>query len=143
MMPKGITLNNPMNLEHSAANAWRGLSTCQPDPVFVSFDKIEDGLRAGMLDVRNYQRLRNLTTIRQIITRYAPPVENNTAAYIADVCTRCRANPDDDFDIEIPTNLILLAKAIVRHEQGACPDPTLPYWYDDGIYAAAAKDALT
>lgn len=141
-MNRCIALCNPMSLERSVI-AWRGESTLQDDPVFLRFDTAEEGLRAGMIDIRNYQRLHHLDTIRQIITRYAPPIENNTAAYIADVCTRCSCNPDDDFDVELPRNLILLAKAIVHHEQGACPDPTLPYWYDDSVYAAAAQAALT
>lgn len=140
-MNRCISLNNPMSIERTGI-AWQGESTLQDDPVFLRFETPEKGIRAGMKNLVNYQRLHNLDTIRKIITRYAPPIENNTEAYIADVCKRCGVGPDDHFDDTEPQHLILLAKAVVRHEQGTCPDPTLPFWYDDTVFQQAAKEAL-
>lgn len=140
-MKHGIRLNNPMNIEKSAT-AWIGESTLQDDPTFVRFDTPEKGIRAGMKDLLTFQRKYDLDHIQGIITRYAPPKENNTAAYIADVCARCGVGPTDFFDVQVPDNLIRLAQAIVHHEQGACPDPTLPHWYDDSVFLQAAKEAL-
>lgn len=141
-MKRCIALNNPMSLERSSV-AWVGESTMQDDPAFIRFDTPEKGIRAGMKDVVNYQRLHNLYTIKEIITRYAPAVENNTLAYIADVCKICEVKPDDHFDDTDIDHLVILAKAITHHEQGACPDPTLPYWYDDSVFKQAAKEALS
>lgn len=123
------------------------MSTMQDDPVFIRFDTAVDGLRAGMKVLLNYQRADELEHIQAIITKYAPPVvegkiENDTAAYIADVAQHCGVNPLDYFDIEVPENLIRLAQAIVRHEEGKCPDPTLPFWYPDEVYQEAAEKAL-
>lgn len=141
-MERGIRLNNPMSLERSSI-AWVGESTLQDDPIFIRFETPEKGIRAGMKDIVNYQRFHNLDTIKEIITRYAPPNENNTLSYINDVCALCGVKPDDHFDDTDPEHLILLAKAITHHEQGTCQDPTLPYWYDDSVFQQAAKEALS
>lgn len=142
MMERGIRLNNPMSIERNATS-WKGMSAMQDDPVMVRFDTPEDGLRAGMKTLITYQRKYELEHIQAIITRFAPPSENNTVAYIADVSNRCHVKPTDYFDVEVPDNLIRISQAITRHEQGACPDPTFPYWYDDEVFQQAAKEALS
>ena len=139
--PRGIALNNPMNIEKNSI-AWQGESTLNDDPTFIRFETPEMGLRAGMKTLLTYQRKDDLEHIAAFITRYAPPVENNTTAYINDVCARCGVGPTDYFDVEVPDNLIKLAQAIVIHEQGKCPDTTTPFWYDEPTYEAAAKMAL-
>ena len=51
---------------------------------FCVFDTPEHGLRALAKDLVNQQRIHNLATVDQIISKYAPPADaNDTAAYIA------------------------------------------------------------
>ena len=141
MTPRGIALNNPMNIERNSTS-WQGAALMQDDKTFIRFETPEMGLRAGMKTLLTYQRKDDLEHIAAFIARYAPPVENNTTAYINDVCARCGVGPTDYFDVEVPDNLIKLAQAIVIHEQGKCPDTTTPFWYDEQTYEAAAKIAL-
>lgn len=148
--PRGVRLNNPGNIRHSAVS-WKGQSTLQDDPDFVRFDPRDDadpddafwGIRAIMKIIINYQRQHDLETVRAIISRWAPPVENNTQAYFEDVAKRVGVGIDDHIDVEVPDLLIHLAEAIVYHENGKSPDPTLPYWFDETVYVAAAQSALT
>ncbi len=141
-MKRCIALNNPMSIEHSK-DAWDGESTLQDDPTFVRYITPEKGIRAGMKTLLTYQRKHDLEHIAAFITRYAPPTENNTAAYIDDVCQHCGVKSTDYFDVEIPDNLIRLAQAIVHHEQGAGPDHALPFWFSESVYETAAKEALS
>jgi len=140
-MPRGINLNNPMNLERNSIS-WQGASTLQDDPRFVRFETPEMGVRAGMKVLLTYQNKDDLQNISAIITKYAPPAENDTAAYISDVSAHCGVSPTDFFDVEVPDNMIRLAQAIIIHEQGHCPDDSTPFWYENDVYESAAKDAL-
>jgi hypothetical protein len=66
---------------------------------------LEDDLRAKLHE--------GLTSITKLISKYAPPNENNTAAYIADVAQRLHKDKDatlTDADIQ------MLARAITIHE---------------------------
>ena len=87
MTPRGIRLNNPLNIRRSASQ-WRGMSAVQDDAAFVRFDSMEWGLRAAFCLLRTYARRHGAQTPAAIIGRWAPPTENNTRAYVAAVCRR-------------------------------------------------------
>lgn len=140
-LPKGIRLNNPGNIVRTATS-WQGESTLQDDPRFLRFDDPVHGLRALMKILYNYQEADDIENIRGMINRWAPPAENDTGAYVADVAGRCGAGQTDYFSVSVPDNLIRLAQAIVHHENGECADPTLPNWYDDKVYEEAAAMVL-
>ena len=74
-----------------------------------------DGTRALGRQLRAYGN-RGLSTVRDIISTWAPPSENLTQAYIADVCNQLEVSPDDELEL----NAILpdLAAAIAKHENG-------------------------
>mgnify|MGYP006988844694 CR=1 FL=1 len=67
--------------------------------------------------MRTYRRRYGCTTIRQIVSRYAPPNENDTDGYIEYCCRQMDMNPDDVliFDSEY----IKLATAMARMETSA------------------------
>lgn len=119
-----ISQHNPGNIRISPT-PWQG--KIPSHNAFEAFDTPEHGLRAMAKILLNYYFLYKLHTIRQIITRWAPPNENNTEAYIEDACERCAINPNEDIqlDTHIPfaeqTMLRDLIKAIVWHENGSCP----------------------
>lgn len=115
--PRGIRDNNPFNLEDSGI-PWLGLSPAQDDQPYLKFDSHIYGIRAGVRDIKTAQR-EGISTVSEFITKFAPPTENNTAAYIAAVCTECNVEPDQavDFNQIMPQ----LVKAIIRHENGQQP----------------------
>lgn len=77
---------NPLNIRRVAGSHWRGEAAVQDDPSFVRFESIEWGVRAALKLLRTYRDKYAATSIKEIITRWAPPTENNTAAYIDAVC---------------------------------------------------------
>lgn len=97
---------NPLNIRYSPRNKWKG--QIGNSHGFCSFISMEYGLRAGIVLIRSYIR-RGYNTINSIISRWAPPSENNTESYINFVVGRVGL-PDDteilDTDIEIIKKLI-------------------------------------
>lgn len=83
--PRGIRNNNPGNIRHGAN--WHGLNPDgrKIDPAFCVFTTSVAGIRALAKVLINYKRIHGLNTVRQIISRYAPPNENQTTAYIQSV----------------------------------------------------------
>ncbi len=140
MTPWSIILNNPGKIEHSG-RVCIDQSTLQDDPKLIRFESPTEGISALMKILLSFQHKDDLEHIASFISRYSSP--DRAAVCIHDVCRHCGVDQTDYFDIEIPDNLIRLAQAIVHHEQGAGEDPTLPFWFAESVYEAAAKDALT
>ncbi len=61
-------------------------------------------------------------TVRQIISVWAPPIENNTNVYIAGVAAKLGVSPDTPLDPRDRATARALADAIRRHE-GLGSDP--------------------
>lgn len=119
--PRGIRNHNPGNLDRTT-DKWQGMAEDQSsDPRFVVFVAPHWGIRALVKVLLSYQRRHKLKTIRQIIDRWAPPVENNTEAYIAQVAKACGVDPDDTIDIQNKAVLRALVTSIIRHENGQQP----------------------
>ena len=91
--PRGIRNNNPLNIRRNPANQWQGLRPVQADKLFCQFKAMKWGLRAAIRLMENYIR-RGAQTPRQIISRWAPPSENNTQGYITQACQRAGLDPD-------------------------------------------------
>ena len=66
------------------------------------------------------------------ISRWAPPVENNTDAYIKDVAQRLGVDPDHVLDFwGNPQIYLHLARAIAHHENGSAADTiSLDTWQE-------------
>lgn len=120
MTARGIRNNNPGNLRHGPQ--WQGLAIHQPDNAFSTFVSMEYGIRALLLNLRGYFLVHELSTVREIINRWAPPSENDTRAYVAQVARALGVGPDDRLE-PTPQTLEALARAIARHENG--PDAAL------------------
>jgi hypothetical protein len=124
MTARGLRINNPGNVRHSDKNKWQGMSVVQPDAAFVAFTSPEYGIRAIARILLQYQK-RGIDTVGEIIRAYAPPEENDTDAYVKNVCRWCGVLPDDVLDIDDFDVMLPLVKAIVRQETGAkYPDST-------------------
>jgi hypothetical protein len=124
---RGERLNNPLNIEKSA-NAWQGLAPSQPDSRFASFVSADYGIRAGTKILNTYYNKYNLKTIRAIINRYAPSVENDTNSYVNQVAKNSGIGADSVFQFN-EANLFAIVKAMIKHEQGRIiyPDAVIRY----------------
>ena len=86
-LPLGIRNNNPLNIRRGKSH-WQG-ETPQPPlggAPFCKFESVEWGLRAAFILLRTYRNKYKAVCIRDIITRWAPPSENDTEKYIQNVC---------------------------------------------------------
>ena len=88
MQTRGIRNNNPLNIRHSA-DRWQGAWIEQTDPSFVQFKSMAYGDRAAWRVLESYwkhfHRTKQPFNVKNIITRWAPPTENDTEAYIRTV----------------------------------------------------------
>lgn len=79
---RGKRNNNPLNIIKSN-NRWKGKILNGTDTKFEQFLDMRFGYRAGMIVLRTYITKYKLTSVSQIIERFAPSSENNTRAYIS------------------------------------------------------------
>ena len=119
--PRGIRNNNPGNIRHGAK--WKGIDekSRELDSAFCVFKSPIYGIRALGKLLQNYQSLYDLDTPRKIISRYAPPNENQTQAYIQSVAKQLSITPDTQINLKEEGVLIVFVKAIIRHENGIQP----------------------
>jgi len=120
MLPRGIRNNNPLNIRRSK-DQWQGLSKTQGDRSSCQFETLEYGWRAAFhLLTRTYYHKYRLYTIRGIVSRWAPPSENNTEAYIANVSRLTGIDPDEPLGIpsEKPSRWMMLGLAMAIQENG-------------------------
>ena len=81
MSTRGIRNNNPANIRRGCS--WKGLAKTQTDKEFCQFTTMTWGVRALLVTLRTYVVKYRLHTVREIITRWAPPSDgNNTEKYI-------------------------------------------------------------
>ena len=120
-LPRGIRNNNPGNIRHGAN--WLGLKPNgrNMDSAFCVFTAPVYGIRALAKVLINYKRIHGLNTVRQIVSRYAPPNENQTTAYIQSVAKQLGVYPDTVIDIEERGVLTVFIKAVIRMENGIQP----------------------
>ncbi len=110
---RGIRLANPGNLRHG--ERWQGMAEDQPDPDFVKFTAAQFGVRAMGRVLLTYKK-KKVSTVRAIISRWAPKVENDTDAYVDHVADLIGVTPDEAIDVDDCAVALALVKAIIRHE---------------------------
>lgn len=118
--PRGIRNNNPGNIRRNS-DPWQGLAERQSDVEFFTFKDSIYGIRALARTLIAYQDKHSLRSIRQILTRWAPPVENNTNAYVRAVATQTGFDADQPLDMHNFDQLKPLIEAIIQHENGQQP----------------------
>jgi hypothetical protein len=116
--PRGIRNNNPGNIRLSSTS-WQGEAPVQSDGTFVQFISPEYGIRAISKILDTYSISYGLNTVNDIISRWAPPSENNTQAYIQDVANYIGVDPNQPIDVQ--ANKAGLVAAIIQHENGVQP----------------------
>ena len=85
-MTRGQRNCNPLNIRRVAGTVWRGQRAIQTDPEFVQFETAEWGIRAAFCILETYKRKYQAVCVEDIISRWAPPSENNTRMYVNAVC---------------------------------------------------------
>ncbi|HWY24438.1 MAG TPA: hypothetical protein VNX47_05930 [Nevskia sp.] len=118
--PRGLRNNNPGNLRYNPNIQWQG-QIGQDAAGFALFDSPFHGLRALSLNLVNQQNQDGLGTVSQIITKFAPPSENDTASYIANVSASMGVGPNDMLNLNDPQVLQSLTSAVVTQENGSMP----------------------
>ena len=80
--------NNPLNIR-AGKSKWLGQVLPQRgsgEGAFCHFESMEYGIRAAFYLLRTYATKYRLNCVKDIITRWAPPSENDTQSYIRHVC---------------------------------------------------------
>lgn len=113
---RGERNNNPFNLKKTDIK-WQGKTESGSDPVFEQFVSPLMGLRAGFKNLLQQEKEGN-NTVYLLVTKYAPPAENNTNQYIKSVCQHLNCNPDDKLDMDNYETLYAIGSAIILHENG-------------------------
>lgn len=119
----GIQNRNPLNIRYSRANRWLGLDAARPNVKgFCRFVSFAHGYRAAIVLAKNYILRHGCNTPESIITRWAPPSENNTKIYVACVCGRSGL---DAHEVIAPDSfqLMQLLAAMARQESGVRVTP--------------------
>jgi len=138
--PRGIRNHNPGNIE-LGADKWQGLAVTQGDGRFAQFKDPTWGIRALAILLINYQDKHKIRTIKGIINRWAPPVENDTQSYIDFVCDASGFTQIEKLDMHNYDNLRPVLEAIIRHENGRGPKTTINTWYDDATIKTGLQRA--
>lgn len=87
-MTRGLRNNNPLNIEKSKGTPWQGEVVPSQDGRFAQFRSMAHGYRAAFKLLYNYQHRHGCRVLADFINRWAPPVENQTHAYIRTVARR-------------------------------------------------------
>ena len=134
--------NNPLNIRTSGDD-WKGASGSNAG--FVKFNNPEYGVRAGALNLYASQEKHGNNSVRDIITRWAPPSENDTEAYVQRVSNDLGVSPDDNLgslrdNPDVTTDLL---SSMAKHE-GATVGSDGKYTQDvieNGVAMANGKPA--
>jgi hypothetical protein len=113
---RGERNNNPGNIRISPIN-WQG-KIGGADRSFETFADPRAGIRALAVNLRTYQNVHGLNTVRQLVTRWAPATENDTGAYVRAVAAAMGVGPDDAINLAERQTLADLVTAIIKHENG-------------------------
>ena len=113
---RGFRNNNPGNIQ--IGQKWDGLYEIQLDSRFCTFKNVEHGIRAIGKILDTYKNKYHITSVRDILTRWAPNSENNTEKYIQfatkyinNKCKKCSTIDRKAYIIE----------AIIKYENGYQP----------------------
>lgn len=134
---RGIRNNNPGNLGYAGQ---RGASRENGSGRFAAFNTPEEGLGAlsNQLDLhysgkslKAKEAGRPLRSVQDIINAWAPPNENDTKKYIADVAKQLGVSPTANLNLKDERTKTALMRAIVQKENGG--NPYTPEQYAAGI----------
>lgn len=115
-MSRGLSNNNPGNIRNSNTK-YLGEVRPSHDVAFKQFKTMAWGYRAMFVLLHTYSRY-GYRTLRQMISRYAPPIENHTEIYIDQVSRWADVFVDTPLDTLDPAVMIPVVAAMSRMENG-------------------------
>ena len=127
-MPRGIRNCNPLNIRKGAK--WKGLRDVQTDPAFCQFKSMVWGIRAAYRLMLNHitgfgGSRQRCDTVEKLVSVWAPATENDTKAYIANVCKWADCTPASHIDPNDDVLIIRIARAMAKVECGVWLDVEL------------------
>lgn len=130
---RGFLNKNPGNMDRAQGEPWQGeirdtvdarLTEFQRNELnhgrFAVFSTHELGIRAMVRNLRAYA-LSGWTTVDTMIDHWAPPIENNTRAYKANVCKSIGCTPQTFLNMSDYATAYAMVDAIIRVECGGMP----------------------
>jgi|TARA_R110000796_G_scaffold33509_2_gene86830 hypothetical protein len=118
-MTRGLRNNNPGNIRKGID--WDGLSEDQDnDSSFAQFQTPEYGIRAMFKIMKTYRTKYDINTIEGIVTRWAPPLENDTEEYISFVETYTGLDRAEELEDNDMSDVVM---SIIHMENGLQPYP--------------------
>ena len=120
-MSRGLENCNPGNIRRSRM---RYLGEVRPSrvPEFRQFDSLAWRSRSRSLLPDSYSRSRACPPLRAALSRWAPPSENRTDAYIRAVVGDTGLDPDERLDTRDRRTMVPVAASISRVENGVKAD---------------------
>jgi hypothetical protein len=115
--PRPVRLNNPCAIRISSI-PWQGKIVPSADPEFETFESPFFGIRAAARNFLTYFEKYKLNTVTGLIGRHAPSNENDTAAYIHEVCQETGFAASEQLDLGEPETLFDIVKAVMHYESG-------------------------
>ena len=116
-MSRGIDNCNPGNIRHSSV-FYQGEVQPSKDRSFKQFRSMAWGYRAMFVLLDTYRRRYGLRSLREMISRYAPPSENHTQNYIEAVSDWTGIGPDEPLDTRSRRDMVPVVAAMSRVENG-------------------------
>ena len=121
MTARGLRNNNPGNIRTND-DLFQGEIRPSKDKSFKQFTTMAYGYRAMFKILSNYYKNYKLDTIRKIISRWAPPKENHTEAYIKAVSDYAGIPADDPINVNDREQMIRIVAGMSRVENGVEAD---------------------
>lgn len=130
---RGIRNNNPGNIEFA------GQDGATSDGRFAQFRTPFEGLRALSRQLLRYYdgktTGKQLRTVSDIVSTWAPKNENDTLAYIAHISQMLGVSPDAEINLRDPNVMTTMMNGIIQKENGRNP-------YGDEMVRAAGTSAI-
>lgn len=117
MTARGLRNNNPGNIRIND-DLFQGEIRPSKDKSFKQFTTMAYGYRAMFKILSNYYKNYKLDTIRKVISRWAPPKENHTEAYVKAVSDYAGIPSDDPININDREQMIRIVAGMSKVENG-------------------------
>lgn len=115
---RSIRNNNPGNIDRNNTQ-WQGMAEEQTDSRFVTFESPEMGVRAMARTLNTYNTRYGLDNIAGMVSRWAPPTENDTQAYIRFVSEKTGIPSDRKITLQDnPEEMKRVISAMIEMEGG-------------------------
>lgn len=119
-MSRGYRNNNPCNIRCSREK-WDGEIQPSKDKEFKQFTTMAYGFRAVFKLLHNYNTKYGCRTMKQMIDRFAPPVENDTSAYVTHVAQKSLIDPNSPINTKNMDIMVSMVTTMALHENGTAP----------------------